>query len=172
MSLDNHSAIFLDRDGIINVDHGYVYKINEFEFNDGIFDLLRNIQKKGYLLIIVTNQSGIGRGYYSEEAYQELTQFIIETCLKRDIVIHAVYHCPHTPENGCHCRKPKPGMFKEAQKEFHIDMHRSWMIGDKDSDMLAAKNAGIHKRILVSAQKSPHANFCVSDIKDIEEIIK
>ena len=166
-------AIFLDRDGIINVDHGYVYKIEEFEFTTGIFETLHALQSQGFLLIIVTNQSGIGRGYYSEEAYQNLTQYIVESFSKKDIKVDAVYHCPHHPEANCQCRKPRIGMLKAAQKEFKLDMKNSWMIGDKNSDMLVGKNAGVENRIFVSIDEISHeATYCVKCVEDIVEVMK
>lgn len=165
-------AIFLDRDGIINVDHGYVSKIKDFEFTEGIFEILRSLQSQGFLLIIVTNQSGIGRGYYSEEAYQKLTSYIVESFSKEGIKINAVYHCPHRPDEGCDCRKPRTGMLIAAKKEFDIDMHNSWMIGDKNSDMLVGKNAGIKNRILVSANEtSEEASYSINMIGEIVEIV-
>jgi len=150
--MNKKRAIFLDRDGIINIDHGYVYQKEDFEFTEGIFDLLRILQAKGYLLIIVTNQSGIARGYYDEEAYALLKDYMLGVFAKQGIMISAVYHCPHSPDTGCACRKPKAGMLKRAQKAFDLDMKESWMIGDKESDMLAAQNAFISKRILVSKE--------------------
>jgi D-glycero-D-manno-heptose 1,7-bisphosphate phosphatase len=142
-------AIFLDRDGVINVDKGYVYKIDDFEFMKGIFDALLALQKAGYLLIIVTNQSGIGRGYFSEKAYKKLTDWMLGEFKKKDIFISKVYHCPHTPEEKCKCRKPMPGMLLRAIDEFNIDSNSSWMIGDKRSDMEAGKRAGVKKCLLV-----------------------
>ncbi len=166
-------AIFLDRDGIINVDHGYVSKIKDFEFNDGIFEILRFLQSQGFLLIIVTNQSGIGRGYYSEEAYQKLTTYIVKSFYDEKIEINAVYHCPHRPDEGCECRKPRTGMLVAAKKEFDIDMQNSWMIGDKNSDMLVGKNAGVENRIFVSAEEiSEEASYSVKSVWEIVKLIK
>jgi D-glycero-D-manno-heptose 1,7-bisphosphate phosphatase len=173
MSLSKAKAIFLDRDGIINVDHGYVHEIEAFEFNEGIFEALLALQDRGFLLIVVTNQSGIARGYYTQEQYQVLTTYMVETFLERGIRISAVYHCPHGPDAGCKCRKPKAGMLKRAQKEFKIDMKRSWMVGDKESDMLAAKKAGIEQRILVSKEfHSKEATIVVEHIRKISSVIQ
>ncbi len=90
-------ALFIDRDGIVNIDHGYVCKIEDFEFSHGIFQLLDIFSKKGYLLFIVTNQSGIGRGYYNEEDYRKVTEWMLDEFKKKDINIKEAYHCPHTP---------------------------------------------------------------------------
>ena len=140
-------AVFLDRDGVINIDHGYVYKIEDFEFVDGIFDELKSYKKEGYIFIVVTNQSGIGRGYYSEEDFLKLTDYMISEFEKEGIEIKKVYHCPHAPEENCECRKPKPAMLLKAKKEFGIDMKSSVMIGDKKSDMEAGESAGVGKLV-------------------------
>ena len=140
-------AVFLDRDGVINVDHGYVYKIEDFEFVDGIFDELKRYKEEGYIFIVVTNQSGIGRGYYKEEEFLKLTDYMIAEFRKKGIEIKKVYHCPHTPDEGCECRKPKPGMLLKAMDEFNIDMKNSVMIGDKKSDMEAGECAGVGKLV-------------------------
>ena len=163
-------AIFLDRDGIINVDHGYVSKIEDFEFNKGIFELLLSLQSQGFLLIVVTNQSGIGRGYYTQEDYMTLTSHMVESLMKEGVKIDAVFHCPHTPEDRCKCRKPQTGMLRAAKKQFDIDMQNSWMIGDKESDVEAGKKAGIRHRVLVSSCKeSSDATIVVESIEDIKE---
>ncbi len=166
-------AIFLDRDGIINVDHGYVSQIKDFEFNEGIFEVLRSLQSKGFLLIVVTNQSGIGRGYYTEEEYMKLTSYYVEELMNEGIKIDAVYHCPHAPEEKCKCRKPQSGMLKAAKKQFNIDMKNSWMIGDKESDMLAGKNAGVENRVYVSeTSKSSEASYTVKCVKELDSLIE
>ncbi len=131
-------AIFLDRDGVINVDKGYVCKIDDFEFTEGVFEALREFQKRGFLLIVVTNQSGIGRGLYSSEDFKTLTAWKLDELKKRDIFIDEIYHCHHDPDSGCECRKPAPGMLLKAKEKFNIDMQNSWMIGDKKSDIDAA----------------------------------
>ena len=142
-------AVFLDRDGVINVDKSYVYKQEDFEFCEGVFEARHHFKHLGYLLIIVTNQSGIGRGYYREEDFQSLSAWMKQEFLHVNIVIDAIYHCPHAPEVGCECRKPKSGMFQEAIRDFEIDVRASWMIGDKQSDIEAALGAGIEQTIML-----------------------
>ena len=144
-----HKAIFLDRDGVINIDHGYVHKIENFEFVPGIFEALRHFRDLGYKLIIVTNQSGIGRGYYSEEDFWKLSNWMQERLMAEGIEITEIFHCPHHPDSGCGCRKPEPGMILEAIKKYDIDPERSWMIGDKPSDLEAAQRAGVKNGILI-----------------------
>jgi D-glycero-D-manno-heptose 1,7-bisphosphate phosphatase len=142
-------ALFLDRDGVINIDHGYVYKVENFEFAEGIFDLLRVFLAKGYLLFIVTNQSGIGRGYYSEEDFQILTSWMLTEFKKENISIVSVHHCSHAPEENCDCRKPQTGMIDEILFQHAIDLESSWLIGDKQSDIDLAYNAKVSHTIAI-----------------------
>jgi D-glycero-D-manno-heptose 1,7-bisphosphate phosphatase len=161
-------AIFLDRDGVINIDHAYVSKPEHFEFIDGIFDLCRAARRSGYLLIVVTNQAGIGRGYYSEQDFLKLTEWMRERFEEEGAPITDVFHCPYHPEQGVghykqdsFDRKPNPGMLLRAAKKHGLDLERSIMIGDKDSDMQAASKAGVgirchyltdgHEEVLSSA---------------------
>jgi D-glycero-D-manno-heptose 1,7-bisphosphate phosphatase len=165
-------AVFLDRDGVINIDRAYVSKIEDFEFCEGVFETLRYFQSLGYLLIIVTNQSGIGRGYYTDEDFQKLTSWMREELLHVNIKIDAVYHCPHAPEAHCNCRKPKSGMFEEAIKAFAIDVTHSWMIGDKPSDIEAAHGIGITQTILIgNGVQNTQAKYCVNFLLDTINLI-
>lgn len=145
-------AIFLDRDGIINEDFGYVYKISDFKFTEGIFDTLRYFQNLGYKLFIVTNQSGIGRKYYTIEDFHILNQWMIEELKKEKINISQVEFCPHAPDENCQCRKPKTKMIDNILNNYTIDLENSWFIGDKQSDMECANNGNIKNKILVSKQ--------------------
>ncbi|WP_457602798.1 D-glycero-beta-D-manno-heptose 1,7-bisphosphate 7-phosphatase [Nitratifractor sp.] len=144
-------ALFLDRDGVINLDHGYVHTVEAFAFVPGILDCIRRMQERGYLPIVVTNQSGIGRGYYSGEDFERVTAAMLEEMHKAGIVIfrEQVFFCPHTPQEGCACRKPQPGMLREAIERFGIDPAASVMIGDKTSDIEAAEAAGVGRTLLV-----------------------
>ncbi len=164
-----NKAVFLDRDGVINIDKSYVSKIEDFEFSEGIFELLIKLKKMGYLLIIITNQSGIGRGYYTEADFQTLTSWMLKEFEKKDIHIDDVYHCNHDPASGCDCRKPAPKMLLDAKKKFDIDMSLSWMIGDKKSDIDAGKNAGVNNTIFISedCKDKKGSKFCVKSISDI-----
>ncbi len=148
-------ALFLDRDGVINIDHGYVSRVEDFEFVPGILALIRRAQERGYLPIVVTNQSGIGRGYYGEEDFERLTRYMIEEMRRHGIGIgrEQIFHCPHAPEEGCDCRKPMPGMFLAAKERFGIDMENSLMVGDKPSDIEAAKAAGVGRAVLVEKNR-------------------
>lgn len=170
-------AIFLDRDGVVNVEKDYVCKIEEFEFIEGLFETLKEFQKLGYLLFIITNQSGIGRGYYSIEDFKVLTTWMLNEFKKQNIEIAQVEFCPHSPDEVCECRKPKAGMIKNILKNFDVDLEHSWLIGDKDSDIACAKNANIKNTIQVMSghefdvQKS-QANFICNTIKECLDVIK
>ena len=145
-------AAFLDRDGVINKDPGYLHKIADFEFTDGCIAGLRLLEQAGYALIIVTNQSGIGRGYYTEKDYQNLTAWYLEQLSLQGVNITGVFHCPHAPEDNCDCRKPKAGLFFQALKQFPgIQVAESLMIGDKVSDLDAAASAGVAGLFFMSA---------------------
>ncbi len=173
MKKRKNRAIFLDRDGIINIDTGYVYKIRDFSFQNGIFPLLRKLQSLGYLLIIVTNQSGIAREYYSKNDFEKLTKWMIEKFKKKDINIEKVFYCPHTPEDKCACRKPNNAMILDAMKEFDIDPKLSWMIGDKESDIKAAIKSNIKNTIMVATDmKKNIAKYSANSLYDIINIIK
>ncbi len=145
-----NKALFLDRDGVINIDKAYVYKPEQFEFIEGIFELCKAYQERDYLIIVVTNQSGIARGYYSEEDFLHVSDWMSEQFAKNGVKIIHIYHCPHHPEitGSCRCRKPSPGMLLDAKKEYNIDMKNSLMIGDKERDIEAAIGAGIENTIL------------------------
>jgi len=165
-------AIFLDRDGVINIDHAYVSKIEDFEFCKGVFEALKHFQSLGYLLIVVTNQSGIGRGYYTEEDFETLSSWMCQEFLYNNIKIDAIYHCPHSPEAHCECRKPKSGMFKEAISAFDIDVKDSWMIGDKSSDIEAAQGVNIGNTIFLGEAQNSGAKYCVNFLLDTIDLIK
>lgn len=151
-------AAFIDRDGVINIDHGYVSKIDDFEFIEGVFDACSKLKQMGYLLVLVTNQAGIARGYYTEDDFTQLTQWMDWNFADKGIDFDAIYYCPHHPEFGdkkqCECRKPKPGMLISARDHLKIDMKNSVMIGDKADDMRAAIAAKVPTKILVRTGKA------------------
>ncbi len=138
-------ALFLDRDGTINIDYGYVYQPEKFEFIDGIFDLCQKAQELGYLIIIITNQSGIARGYYTVEDYQKCTQYMIQKFQDKGIKITDIFYCPELSGPD---RKPECGLFLKAQKKYNINMLESISIGDKKRDIEAGQKAGVGKNLL------------------------
>ncbi len=148
---NKNKALFLDRDGTLNIEKNYVFKIEDFEFTDGIIELIKSYQDNGFLIFIISNQSGIARGLYTENDYKILTEWMINQLETYGINIAKVYHCPHHPEitGECNCRKPRPGMIIKAINEFNINPLESVLIGDKKSDILAGENAGIGKNLFI-----------------------
>ncbi len=165
-------ALFLDRDGIINIDHGYVYQKEKFEFTQGIFELLRLFRHKGYLLFIVTNQSGIGRGYYTQEDFEQLTQWMLERLGTEGIEVEAVHYCPHAPEAKCRCRKPQTGMIDAILQHYPIDLQHSWLIGDKQSDIDLAKHAKIAHSIGIGTHDFKGATLHFESIVKCLEVLR
>jgi D,D-heptose 1,7-bisphosphate phosphatase len=154
-------AVFLDRDGVINRDRAYVHHWEDFEFVPGALDAAARLSAAGWTLVVVTNQSGIARGYYTEEDYQALTQRMIEAFAAHGAPISGVYHCPHHPSGrvgalamNCDCRKPAPGMLFRAARELGLSLADSIMIGDKSSDIAAAQAAGIGRAFLVASDNA------------------
>jgi D-glycero-D-manno-heptose 1,7-bisphosphate phosphatase len=137
------AALFLDRDGVVNRDTGYLHRIEECVFLDGIFDLARGFAAAGFRPVIVTNQSGIGRGYYGEAEFRRLMRWVEERFADEGAPLAGVYHCPSLPDSGDPRRKPAPGMFLEAAAELGLELARSWSVGDKESDVAAGRGAGI-----------------------------
>lgn len=150
-------ALFLDRDGVIHVDRGYVHRIEDVEYIDGIFDLARAAVSLDLILVVVTNQAGIGRGYYSESDFFQLMVEIRKRFEDERAPLSAVYHCPHHPEHGigayqfdCQSRKPNPGMLLKAAREHRIFLGGSALLGDRETDMIAGARAGLAERLLVN----------------------
>ena len=168
-------ALFLDRDGVINKEKNYLYKIEDFEFIDGVFETCRYFLQNGYIIIIITNQAGIARGKYTEDDYKVLTDWMLKEFEKENIKISKVYHCPHHPDfsGECECRKPNAGMILYAQKEFDIDLGQSILVGDKNSDIGAGINAGIKKNYLIdTGHKITENKYNVLLLSNLNELIK
>jgi D-glycero-D-manno-heptose 1,7-bisphosphate phosphatase len=153
-------ALFLDRDGVINHDHGYIHKSDNFDFVDGIFDLAYSAHEKNYKLVVITNQAGIGRGYYTEDQFHQLTAWMRQQFLKAGAPISGVYFSPYHPTDGIgrylkddFSRKPHPGMILQAQKDLSLDLNRSVLIGDKVSDIQAGVAAGVGKNLLFAPDR-------------------
>lgn len=151
-----NKAVFLDRDGTINVEKHYLYKIEDFEFLPGVIEGLKMLQDAGYILVIITNQSGIARGYYTEDDFYKLNDWMLNELEKEGIEISGVYYCPHLPDarieryrKTCDCRKPALGMFKKAKDELNIDIDSSFAIGDKIRDLSICETTGC-KGILIN----------------------
>jgi len=170
-------TIFLDRDGVINKEKQYLYKVKDFEFIDGVFESCRSFNAQGFQIIIVTNQSGIARGFYKEKDFYKLTNWMLNEFKTNNVNILDVFHCPHSVNSDCDCRKPKAGMFIKATSVYKIDLEHSWMIGDKEEDIQAAINAGIKNTVLVRSghpidEINTEAEFIIDSIKHSIEIIQ
>ena len=162
MTIKKKKAVFLDRDGVINKEKNFVTSWEEFEFIDGIFENIKKLNKAGFLVIVVTNQSGISRGFYTEETLKEIHDKMLKIMENNGAHIDDIFYCPHYDDN-CSCRKPNPGMILEAAKKYNIDLSKSWVIGDSERDIEAGRRAGC-KTILVKVN---------TNIKDVvERIIK
>ena len=175
-------AVFIDRDGVINKEKEYLHRIKDFEFIDGVFDACRLFSEKGYKIIVVTNQSGIGRGYYSEQEYTRLTEWMVAQFSGQGIAVADVFYCPHHPERAsgkyrraCECRKPEPGMLLTAAKKHGIDLSRSLMVGDKEADIQAGRAAGVAKTVLVRSghpvdEHASAAEYIIDSLGELDAI--
>lgn len=166
-----HRAVFLDRDGTINVYKlGYLWKVEDFEWIPEAKEGLQILSKTDYKIIIITNQSGVGRGYYTKEDVERLHEWLKKECEALDIRIDGIYYCPHHPDEGCLCRKPNPGMLLQAAKELEIDLEMSWMVGDNPKDIAAGLSAGLktiqveNKKLREEVEVKPHKS--VKHLKD------
>ncbi len=146
-----NKVVFLDRDGTINIDHGFVHRIDRWEWVPGAIEGMKILQAAGYTLAVVTNQSGIAQGLYGEKEMQELHAFMKEELSKAGVYLAAIAFCPHGRDSTCDCRKPNSGMTKQVEKVVgEIDYANSWIIGDKMADVGFGKNAGTHTALIRS----------------------
>lgn len=177
-------AAFLDRDGVINIDSAYLSRWEDFRFVPGSLEAMRRLQQAGYALVVVTNQSGIARGYYSEEDYQLLTRQMRAALRTKGVTLAGVYHCPHHPAGkvpelavDCGCRKPAPGMILQAARELQLDLAHSFLVGDKESDLQAARAAGVGRAYLVhsghplTGEGQQQANQVFDDLRACAEYL-
>ena len=148
---NKNKAVFLDRDGTINVDYGYVHQKEKLQFTEGALEGLKMLYEAGYLLIIVTNQSGIARGYFTLNEMEMFHEFMLQQLEENGITISKIYYCPHL--EGCNCRKPKLEMFYKAQDEFEIDFERSYAIGDKLRDLSLCEEENVKGYLLTEDVK-------------------
>lgn len=162
--MGKHRAVFLDRDGTINVEVQYLSRIEDFQFIPGVPWALKRLKEEGFLLVVVTNQSGIGRGLYDEAALHAIHDHMHADLAGFGVSIDACYFCPHHPEHGvgdyrreCTCRKPLPGMLQQAAEELDIDLSRSYMIGDKLADVQAGIGAGCTTLMVLTGYGSEHS---------------
>ena len=171
-------ALFLDRDGVINIDKGYVFKKEDIRFYDGIFELVKEANKKNYLVIVVTNQAGIGRGFYTEKDFLSLSEWMKEQFNKRNSNIDYIYYSPFHPVYGIgkykldsELRKPKPGMFFKAKQDYNLDLKNSIMVGDNESDLIAAHSAGIETIISFGNTFNAYDSFYVKHLSEVKKYL-
>ncbi len=147
-------AVFFDRDGTVIEDLAYNASTEKIFLLPGAADSLRRLQDAGYLIVIITNQSGVGRGYYQEDIVHGQHETLSRLLNEAGVAVATYRHCPHAPEDGCNCRKPEPGMILDAAEELAVELQQSWMIGDKESDVLAGHNAGCRSILIGDATDS------------------
>ena len=150
----SNRAVFLDRDGTINVDVGYLYRPEDFVFEFRAAEAIKALNDEGFKVIVISNQSGIARGYYTLSDVDLLHEYLNSELAKNGAKIDAFYICPHGPNDNCECRKPKPALVFRAAEDHNISLHDSWMVGDKPSDIECAKNAGIQAVMVDSIHKT------------------
>ncbi len=165
-------AIFLDRDGTINVDHGFVSSPDKFELLPHAVEGLKKMASLGFLLIIVSNQSGIGRDYYTLEDYEKVTAHMVKLLGKQGVILDDLYYCPHSPESNCACRKPATKMLDQAIHKWKIDPSKSFLVGDKETDIRAGTRVGV-KTFLISKKEMPHGQtFTAKNLLEVAEKIQ
>lgn len=170
-------ALFLDRDGVINVDHAYVHTVDRTEWLSGIFRLCEAASDQGLVLVVVTNQAGIARGMYSEAQFVAYTHWLHGEFRRHGTPLLATYYCPHHPDAGlgpylvrCNCRKPAPGMILGAAERYGFILSESWLIGNKHSDIKAGVAAGVGRMILLSdAGEAGHMEVGACQVRTLEE---
>ncbi|QHS52971.1 D-glycero-beta-D-manno-heptose 1,7-bisphosphate 7-phosphatase [Edaphobacter sp. 12200R-103] len=173
----SHKALFLDRDGVVNVEIGYLSRIEDVEFVPGIFSLCRTAMRLGYRLVIVTNQAGIARGYYDEAAFESLMDWMREQMYAQGVELDGVYYCPYHPEHGIkdykrehEDRKPGTGMLRKAMKELDISLADSVMVGDRCSDIAAANSAGLRQAFLLEGTENAGCSGHSLAVKSLAEV--
>ncbi len=138
-----NKAIFVDRDGTINVDVHYLDDPDKFKMYPGVQAGMKKLQEKGFKLIVITNQSGIARGYFTEMQLSDIHERMKHEFQKFTVSLDGIYYCPHHPDDNCNCRKPKVGLFEKAIQDHNVDVKKSFMLGDKILDVCAGKKIGL-----------------------------
>lgn len=166
-------VIFLDRDGTLNEEVNYLHRKEDLKILEGVPEAIRMFREQGYKIVVVTNQAGVARGYYTEAEVEALHQYMNELLAPQGVGIDCFFYCPHHPEHGigtykkvCHCRKPATGMFEMAEQYFEVNKADSWMIGDKLIDVEAGKNYGVHTALVGTGYgKQVHAELTAAQEK-------
>lgn len=177
-SSGKNKAIILDRDGVINEEVEYLYEPEQFRFVSHALEGIKAMQNMGYHIVIVTTQAGIGLGYFTKEDFFRVNRVMLKGFRDYGIVISKIYFCPHAVFENCNCRKPKIGLIERAKEDLHLDLSQSWMIGDKTSDILAGKHAGVRTILVKTGHGNTNTEYDITadyECKDLEkaaEIIK
>ncbi|MFQ5750826.1 MAG: D-glycero-alpha-D-manno-heptose-1,7-bisphosphate 7-phosphatase [bacterium] len=177
-----NKALLLDRDGVINREINYLHRIENFEFLDGIFESCKIFFNNGYLIIIITNQAGIGRGYYAEKDFLKVNEWMVNEFKKHQVEIRKTYYCPYHPTEGLghykrdsFDRKPNPGMIFKARDEFNLNLQACILVGDKESDIEAGINAGVGTNVLVTHNQEissvSKADVIVDSVKELPKVL-
>ena len=165
--------LFLDRDGVVNIDKHFVSRIEDIVFIDGIFQVCKYFNAQGFAIVIITNQSGIARELFSEQDFQTVMTFIIQEFKRKGVEILDFFHCPHGPDDNCSCRKPLPGLFTQALRQFNVEAKNCISIGDRERDIDAALAAGIsHNYLMQDSQISTSHSLGSIVVKSLSEIIQ
>ncbi len=172
-------ALLLDRDGVVNVDHGFVHRADQVEFVEGIFDVCHWFQRRGFQLVMITNQSGVARGLYTEQDVEVLHTWMQGEFARRGLTLARAYYCPHHPEAGrppynvrCACRKPEPGMLLQAGRDLGLDLGRSVLIGDRETDIEAAQRAGVSFSVRLRSPDTPEASAASLAIDRLAQLLE
>lgn len=178
-SIYRKPAVFLDRDGVLTVEKSYITSVEELELFSYTLECIKYIQEHGYYAIVITNQSGIARGLFTEDTLKEMNEY-----LKRITGVDAIYYCPHHPDGIvdsykkiCKCRKPETGLFEQACQDFEIDMGRSYMVGDRAGDILAGQRTGLRTILLESGygverlEAAVTPDYIFKDLRDVLQIL-
>lgn len=172
-------AIFLDRDGVINFEKEYLSKIEDFEFIPGVLDCCRQFVELGYAIVVITNQSGIARGYYTMADFEKLSEWMRTQFYENGSPLTGIYSCPHHPEitGLCSCRKPSPQMILQAAEEHQLDLSQSILVGDKESDIGAGQNAAIPTNLLITTghdidSSKTKATKVIHELKEVFPFLK
>lgn len=169
-------AVFLDRDGTINVEKNYVHRVQDWEWIPGAPEAIRLLNSAGATVLVVTNQAGIARGLYDQDAVRVLHEFVSDDLEKFGARIDGFYFCPHHPEYGsdrvCSCRKPLPGLIYEAAKDWNLDLSRSYLVGDKRSDIEAATAACVKPILVLTGYGSQEATFVGDDVLVVPDVLE
>jgi D-glycero-D-manno-heptose 1,7-bisphosphate phosphatase len=168
-SASGRPFVFLDRDGTLVHDTGYVHRVEDYVLLPGAAEGLRRLQAAGFALAIITNQSGIGRGRYATSDFEAFQRHLVRDLARMGVVIERSYHCPHRPDEGCGCRKPEPGLLLRARSEIGAALERSWFVGDAESDVLAAHRAGCAGAVRITLAGADVASSSVPTARNLEE---